>query len=104
MNTNDLSTDQPSPSTLNGIAAAVRVKLPVKKLINNTCDCHNHDYPPWTGEIHGLSQALLSKSTTLRVFWWVVLALCTTCGTATTIWVILIYMDGLQLQVPLLNL
>lgn len=41
-----------------------------------------------------MSQALLSKSTTLRVFWWIVLVLCTSCGTATTILVIIEYIKG----------
>ncbi|KAI1725788.1 amiloride-sensitive sodium channel domain-containing protein [Ditylenchus destructor] len=80
---------------MNGLTGTgVRVRLPVKKLINSTCECHNHDYPPWTGEIHGMSQALQSKSLTLRVFWWIVLVLCTSCGTATTILVIIEYIRG----------
>ena len=59
---------------------------------SHTCDCHKSDYPPWTGEVHGMSQALLSKSPKLRWFWWLVLFVCTSCGTATTILVIMEYL------------
>uniref|UniRef100_A0A1I8BD02 Uncharacterized protein n=1 Tax=Meloidogyne hapla TaxID=6305 RepID=A0A1I8BD02_MELHA len=41
-----------------------------------------------------MSQALLSKSLQLRVFWWMVLVLCTCCGTATTVLVIIEYIRG----------
>ncbi|KAI6201972.1 Na+ channel, amiloride-sensitive family-containing protein [Aphelenchoides besseyi] len=67
---------------------------PVDEELSRACDCHNQDYPPWTGEIHGMSQALLSKSPKLRVFWWMVLFVCTSCGTATTILVIIEYIHG----------
>ncbi|KAH7696542.1 Protein DEL-8, partial [Aphelenchoides avenae] len=58
------------------------------------CDCHSRDYPPWTGEIHGMSQALLSKSAKLRAFWWIVLFVCTSCGIYTTVEVIREYIRG----------
>nr|CAD2177832.1 unnamed protein product [Meloidogyne enterolobii] len=72
------------------------VRIPPSGLfrIDSTCQCHDRDYPPWTGEIHGMSQALLSKSLQLRVFWWMVLVLCTCCGTATTVLVIIEYIRG----------
>ncbi|KAF7640208.1 hypothetical protein Mgra_00000035 [Meloidogyne graminicola] len=89
------------------------VRIPPSGLfrIDSTCQCHDRDYPPWTGEIHGMSQALLSKSLKLRVFWWMVLVLCTCCGTATTVLVIIEYIRGptassttIRLVVPSLEL
>ncbi|VDO27855.1 unnamed protein product [Haemonchus placei] len=58
------------------------------------CSCHLNDPPPWTGEIHGLSQALLSETTALKVFWWIVMIVCIICGSVTTTLVILEYVDG----------
>ncbi|CAD5222235.1 unnamed protein product [Bursaphelenchus xylophilus] len=58
------------------------------------CECQTRQYPPWTGEIHGMSQALLSKSRKLRAFWWLVLFVCTSCGTATTVLVVIEYLQG----------
>ncbi|KAK5968404.1 hypothetical protein GCK32_018902 [Trichostrongylus colubriformis] len=58
------------------------------------CSCHLNDPPPWTGEIHGLSQALLSETTALKVFWWIVMVVCIICGSVTTTLVILEYVEG----------
>ncbi|VDP09092.1 unnamed protein product [Heligmosomoides polygyrus] len=58
------------------------------------CSCHLNDPPPWTGEIHGLSQALLSETPAMKVFWWLVMVVCIMSGTVTTTLVILEYVDG----------
>ncbi|CAI5455521.1 unnamed protein product [Caenorhabditis angaria] len=58
------------------------------------CDCHINDPPPWTGEIHGLSQALMSKTVPMRAFWWIVILICLSLGATTTILVVLEYIQG----------
>ncbi|CAJ0560016.1 unnamed protein product, partial [Mesorhabditis spiculigera] len=60
----------------------------------STCQCHKDEPPPWTGEIHGLSQALMSESIPLRAFWWLMLVMCIICGVTTTTLVVLEYIEG----------
>ena len=41
---------------LNELTKKVAMALPGKP--SDVCQCHRKDFAPWTGEIHGLSQAL----------------------------------------------
>ncbi|KAE9550848.1 hypothetical protein FO519_005929 [Halicephalobus sp. NKZ332] len=77
---------------LNGLTKKVAMALPGKP--SDVCQCHRKDFAPWTGEIHGLSQALESKSWSQRVFWCIVLLVCILCGTYTTVLVVLEYIQG----------
>uniref|UniRef100_A0A1I7TZX7 Uncharacterized protein n=1 Tax=Caenorhabditis tropicalis TaxID=1561998 RepID=A0A1I7TZX7_9PELO len=58
------------------------------------CDCHVNDPPPWTGEVHGLSQALMSKTLRMRIFWWIVILICISLGAFTTLLIIIEYIQG----------
>ncbi|CAI2357587.1 unnamed protein product [Caenorhabditis sp. 36 PRJEB53466] len=58
------------------------------------CDCHVNDPPPWTGEVHGLSQALMSKTLRMRIFWWIVILICISLGAFFTILIIIEYIQG----------
>ncbi|CAB3410408.1 unnamed protein product [Caenorhabditis bovis] len=58
------------------------------------CECHLNDPPPWTGEIHGLSQALLSGTIAMKAFWWIVIIVCLSFGLTTTTLIILEYIQG----------
>ncbi|EGT57946.1 CBN-TAG-263 protein [Caenorhabditis brenneri] len=58
------------------------------------CDCHINDPPPWTGEVHGLSQALMSKTLRMRIFWWIVIIICISLGAFTTLLIIIEYIQG----------
>uniref|UniRef100_A0A0N5D3W6 Amiloride-sensitive sodium channel n=1 Tax=Thelazia callipaeda TaxID=103827 RepID=A0A0N5D3W6_THECL len=58
------------------------------------CRCHENHYPPFTTEIHGLSQALAEQSFKMRLFWIFVMVICISCGTVTTILVIIEYIEG----------
>ncbi|CAJ0609662.1 unnamed protein product [Cylicocyclus nassatus] len=58
------------------------------------CSCHLNDPPPWTGEIHGLSQALLSDTPVMKAFWWLIMVICIVCGIVTTTLVVKEYVDG----------
>ncbi|TMS35956.1 hypothetical protein L596_003237 [Steinernema carpocapsae] len=66
--------------------------LPSRKL--NVCECHKKDFPPWTGELHGVTQALQSNSPGMKIFWWLVVFSCVVGGTATTVLVIIEYLNG----------
>uniref|UniRef100_A0AC35TZD6 Acid-sensing ion channel 5 n=1 Tax=Rhabditophanes sp. KR3021 TaxID=114890 RepID=A0AC35TZD6_9BILA len=61
---------------------------------DDTCKTSTDDYPPWIGEIHGLSQALLSKSKYERLLWWLVLLVCGGACIVTTTFVVIEYLDG----------
>ena len=72
-----------------------KVSMAFPQKFDWVCECHIHDYPPFTGEIHGMSQALMSRHIKQRLFWWMVVLFCVTCGTAMVVLVIREY-----LQVP----
>uniref|UniRef100_A0AC34FH35 Uncharacterized protein n=1 Tax=Panagrolaimus sp. ES5 TaxID=591445 RepID=A0AC34FH35_9BILA len=80
------------PHLQSGLKARVAMALPGKP--NEVCYCHERDYAPWTGEIHGLSQALMSKSRKQKLFWWLVLIICIFCGIFTTVLVVIEYVEG----------
>lgn len=65
-----------------------------ERVNNEKCKCRDEEFPPWTNEIHGLSQALMSNDPRLRLFWWIVLFICTAAGTGTTVLVIKEYLQG----------
>uniref|UniRef100_A0A0K0EV66 DEgenerin Like (inferred by orthology to a D. melanogaster protein) n=1 Tax=Strongyloides venezuelensis TaxID=75913 RepID=A0A0K0EV66_STRVS len=73
-----------------------RVHLPDNLLENEVYECHNkaEDYPPWISEIHGLGQALLSKTKGERIFWWIILFICGSACVAMTAMVVIEYVDG----------
>ncbi|EYC46080.1 hypothetical protein Y032_0408g920 [Ancylostoma ceylanicum] len=79
--------------TMSSILKSVRVHMHFPEP-QKQCSCHLNDPPPWTGEIHGLSQALLSETPIMKAFWWLVMVVCIMCGTVTTTLVILEYVDG----------
>ncbi|RCN29473.1 hypothetical protein ANCCAN_24767 [Ancylostoma caninum] len=79
--------------TMSSILKSVRVHMHFPEP-QKQCSCHLNDPPPWTGEIHGLSQALLSETPVMKAFWWLVMVVCIMCGTVTTTLVILEYVDG----------
>uniref|UniRef100_A0A8R1I1Z9 Uncharacterized protein n=3 Tax=Caenorhabditis japonica TaxID=281687 RepID=A0A8R1I1Z9_CAEJA len=58
------------------------------------CDCHVNDPSPWTGEVHGLSQALMSKTLKMRIFWWIVILICIGCGSFFTVLIVIEYTEG----------
>lgn len=73
------------------IRLQVRMFLPKPQ---KQCDCHVNDPPPWTGEVHGLSQALMSKTLRMRIFWWIVIIICISLGAFTTVLIIIEYIQG----------
>uniref|UniRef100_A0A7E4VKZ7 Sodium channel protein Nach n=1 Tax=Panagrellus redivivus TaxID=6233 RepID=A0A7E4VKZ7_PANRE len=77
-----------SPSLRSRIAMA----LPSRP--SDICQCHSKDPPPWTGEVHGLSQALLSTTREEQAFWWIVLISCIFGGILMTSQVIQEYVQG----------
>ena len=75
-----------------GLKSRIAMALPGKP--SEVCYCHKDENPPWTGEIHGLSQALLSRSKGQKVFWWLVLIVCIIGGIITTALVVIEYVQG----------
>lgn len=71
-----------------------RVFMALPRKFDWVCECHKHDLPPFTGEIHGMSQALNSKNIKQRIFWWTVVLICITGGTSMVVMVILEYIQG----------
>uniref|UniRef100_A0A9J2PYA3 Uncharacterized protein n=1 Tax=Ascaris lumbricoides TaxID=6252 RepID=A0A9J2PYA3_ASCLU len=69
-------------------------RIVLSRVIDSACGLDGNDPPPWTNELHGLSQALFSKTPRMRIFWWFIILTCMTCGTTTTVLVILEYIHG----------
>uniref|UniRef100_A0A158R418 Amiloride-sensitive sodium channel n=1 Tax=Syphacia muris TaxID=451379 RepID=A0A158R418_9BILA len=79
---------------IHNLAEKCRTKMVFPSSNLEACKCEESNLPPWTGEMHGLSQALLSRSPKMRLFWWTVMAICICCGTTTTTMVIVEYLNG----------
>uniref|UniRef100_A0A0K0EKH0 Acid-sensing ion channel 1 n=1 Tax=Strongyloides stercoralis TaxID=6248 RepID=A0A0K0EKH0_STRER len=73
-----------------------RIHLPNNTLNDDVFSCHSkaENYPPWISEIHGLGQALLSKTKKERIFWWIVLFICGSVCIAMTTMVVIEYING----------
>uniref|UniRef100_A0A915C6N9 Hcy-binding domain-containing protein n=1 Tax=Parascaris univalens TaxID=6257 RepID=A0A915C6N9_PARUN len=83
-------------ASANGISKMVEHKprIVLSRVLDSVCDPGGNDPPPWTNELHGLSQALFSKTPRMRIFWWFIILICIICGTTTTVLVILEYIHG----------
>uniref|UniRef100_A0A0N5A3B6 Acid-sensing ion channel 1-like n=1 Tax=Parastrongyloides trichosuri TaxID=131310 RepID=A0A0N5A3B6_PARTI len=73
-----------------------RIHLPNNRVKDDVYQCHHkaEQYPPWISEIHGLGQALLSKTKKERILWWIVLFICGGVCIAMTTMVIVEYING----------